>query len=100
MVSGTCTSRTTGSDTGLCVTAERAMNARLQGGCQVPIGGFAQHINGQLFMRGLVGDPDGSVLYRAECWAEVDQAETMGCKIADDLLAQGADKILQALLLE
>jgi len=87
-------------DTGLCVSAERAMNARLQGGCQVPIGGFAQRINGQLFMRGLVGDPDGSVLFRAERWAEVGQAESMGRKIADDLLAQGADKILQALLLE
>jgi hydroxymethylbilane synthase len=87
-------------DTGLCVSAERAMNARLQGGCQVPIGGFAQCINGQLFMRGLVGDPDGSVLFRAECWAKVEQAEIMGRKIADDLLAQGADKILQALLLE
>jgi len=87
-------------DTGLCVSAERSMNARLQGGCQVPIGGFAQCINGQLFMRGLVGDPDGSVLYRAECWAELDQAESMGRKIAEDLLAQGADKILQALLLE
>jgi len=87
-------------DTGHCVSAERAMNARLQGGCQVPIGGFAQLINGQLFMRGLVGDPDGSVLYRAERWSEVDQAESMGREIAEDLLAQGADKILQALLLE
>ena len=87
-------------DTGHCVSAERAMNNRLQGGCQVPIGGFAQLINGQLFMRGLVGDPDGSVLYRAECWAEIGQAESMGRNIADDLLAQGADKILQALLLE
>jgi hydroxymethylbilane synthase len=87
-------------DTGHCVSAERAMNARLQGGCQVPIGGFAQLINGRLFMRGLVGDPDGSVLYRAERWSEIDKAEDMGRKIADDLLAQGADKILQALLLE
>jgi hydroxymethylbilane synthase len=87
-------------ETGICVSAERAMNARLQGGCQVPIGGFAQCVDGQLFMRGLVGDPDGSVLYRAERWSEIDQAESMGREIAEDLLAQGADKILQALLLE
>jgi len=46
-------------ETGLCVTAERAMNARLNGGCQVPIAGFAQLQGEQIFMRGLVGSPDG-----------------------------------------
>ena len=84
-------------ETGLCVTAERAMNARLNGGCQVPIGGFAERRGEQLFMRGLVGNPDGSVLYRAERTGGLDQAETIGRLIAEDLLAQGADKILQAL---
>ena len=71
----------------------------LNGGCQVPIAGFAQLQGEQLFMRGLVGNPDGSVLYRAEHSGEVDQAEAIGRLIAEDLLAQGADKILQALLL-
>ena len=85
------------SETGLCVTAERAMNARLNGGCQVPIGGFAERRGEQLFMRGLVGNPDGSVLYRAERTGGLDQAEAIGRLIAEDLLAQGADKILQAL---
>ena len=85
------------SETGICVSAERAMNARLNGGCQVPIGGFAVCRDGQLFMRGLVGNPDGSVLYRAERSGGLDQAELIGRLIADDLLAQGADKILQAL---
>jgi hydroxymethylbilane synthase len=85
------------SETGLCVTAERAMNARLNGGCQVPIAGFAQLQGGQLFMRGLVGNPDGSILYRAERSGGMNQAETIGQLIAEDLLAQGADKILQAL---
>lgn len=84
-------------ETGLCVTAERAMNARLNGGCQVPIAGFAQLQGEQLFMRGLVGNPDGSVLYRAERTGGLDQAEVIGRLIAEDLLAQGADKILQAL---
>jgi hydroxymethylbilane synthase len=83
--------------TGVCVTAERAMNARLHGGCQVPIAGFAQ-LNGEsLMMRGLVGSPDGQLIYRAERSGGLDQAEAIGQSIADDLLSQGADKILQAL---
>jgi hydroxymethylbilane synthase len=84
-------------ETGLCVSAERAMNARLNGGCQVPIAGFAQLHDGQIAMRGLVGNPDGSVLYRAERTGGLDQGEVIGRLIAEDLLAQGADKILQAL---
>ncbi|MDO9215210.1 MAG: hydroxymethylbilane synthase [Methylococcales bacterium] len=84
-------------DTGLCVQAERAMNARLNGGCQVPIAGFAELKNKQLFMRGLVGSPDGSVLYRSERSAAVDDAQLLGQWIAEDLLSQGADKILRAL---
>lgn len=87
-------------DTGLCVRAERAMNARLNGGCQVPIAGFAELKNNQLFMRGLVGSPDGSLLYRSERTATLDEAEILGRLIAEDLLAQGADKILQALFAE
>ncbi|EGW23576.1 hydroxymethylbilane synthase [Methylobacter tundripaludum] len=85
------------SETGLCVAAERAMNARLSGGCQVPIAGFATMQGEQLFMRGLVGSPDGSVIYRAERTDSVDSAEAIGKMIAEDLLAQGADEILQAL---
>jgi hydroxymethylbilane synthase len=84
-------------ETGLCVSAERAMNARLNGGCQVPIAGFAQLQDGQIFMRGLVGNPDGSVLYRSERSGGLDQGEIIGRQIAEDLLAQGADEILQAL---
>ena len=84
-------------ETGFCVSAERAMNARLNGGCQVPIAGFAIKQGDQLFMRGLVGNPDGSMLYRAERSGGLDQAETIGRLIAEDLLTQGADKILQAI---
>jgi hydroxymethylbilane synthase len=73
------------------------MNARLNGGCQVPIAGFAQLRGEQLFMRGLVGHPDGSVLYRTERSGAPDQAETVGRLIAEELLALGAAKILQAL---
>ena len=84
-------------ETGLCVVAERAMNARLNGGCQVPIAGFALLQGEQLFMRGLVGNPDGSVIYRSERSGGLDQGNVIGRLIAEDLLAQGADKVLQAL---
>jgi len=80
-----------------CVLAERAMNARLQGGCQVPIAGHAVHDGGELYLRALVGIPDGSRLLRAEGRAPVADAERLGESIADDLLAQGADDILAAL---
>ena len=73
------------------------MNTRLNGGCQVPIAGFAVLENGQVFMRGLVGNPDGSLIYRAEKTGSVDQIEAIGRLIAEDLLSQGADKVLQAL---
>ncbi|MEY3760442.1 MAG: hypothetical protein RIR39_1933, partial [Pseudomonadota bacterium] len=50
-----------------------------------------------LFMRGLVGNPDGSVIYRSERSGGLDQGDVIGRLIAEDLLAQGADKVLQAL---
>lgn len=79
------------------VRAERAMNLRLNGGCQVPIAGFAEIHDERIYLRGLVGNPDGSILYRAEAWAELEQAEQLGIAVAEDLLQQGADKILQEL---
>ncbi len=79
------------------VLAERAMNARLEGGCQVPIAGHAVHEGDLLFMRGLVGTPDGSRVLRAEGRAPVIEAEALGVRIADALLSQGAGEILSAL---
>ena len=84
-------------DTGICVAAERALNERLNGGCQVPIAGFAQIKESQLMMDGLVGSPNGSVLYRSSSAGPLEEAESIGRTVADDLLAQGADKILEAL---
>ncbi len=84
-------------ETTLRLQAERAMNARLNGGCQVPIAGFAEIKGETLYMRGLVGSPDGKTLYRAERSGSFADAEAIGTAIADDLLAQGADKILQDL---
>ncbi len=76
------------------VRAERAMNRRLQGGCQVPIGGYALHRGDQLWLRGLVGAPDGSILLFDEITGPATDAEQLGIALADRLLAAGADKIL------
>ena len=84
-------------ETTYCVRAERAMNNHLQGGCQVPIGGYAVLQQGQLYLRALVGDIDGSRIIRAEGKSAVENAEVLGVQIAEQLLAQGADKILQAI---
>ena len=84
-------------ETTYCVRAERAMNNHLQGGCQVPIGGYAVLQQGQLYLRALVGNIDGSRIIRAEGKSAVENAEVLGVKIAEQLLAQGADKILQAI---
>jgi hydroxymethylbilane synthase len=82
--------------TAICVTAERAMNARLNGGCQVPIAGFAQLENDEIFMRALVGNPDGDLMYRAE--KRGTSAVEIGESLADELLKQGAAEILNALI--
>ncbi|MCZ4059632.1 hydroxymethylbilane synthase [Pantoea sp. LMR881] len=82
-------------DTAVCVKAERAMNTRLEGGCQVPIGSFAVLENDQLWLRGLVGAPDGSVIVSGERRGPRDQAEQMGVSLAEELLNGGARKILQ-----
>jgi len=77
------------------VLAERAMNRELQGGCQVPIAGYAEFVSkNELRLRGLVGSPDGSVVLRAEAQGAVEDAEALGVKVAAALLAQGAREIL------
>ncbi|MCK7575997.1 MAG: hydroxymethylbilane synthase [Chromatiales bacterium] len=80
------------------VLAERAMNARLNGGCQVPIGGHAVLDGDQLILKGLVGTTDGTRILRAEASGPRAEAEAIGVRVAEDLLGQGADVILSALL--
>jgi hydroxymethylbilane synthase len=78
-----------------CVSAERAFNAELEGGCQVPIGGFAVLEAGNtLYLRGLVGDPDGSRVVRGEVRGGAADAARLGHELAKDLLARGAREIL------
>ena len=78
------------------VNAERALNQRLQGGCQVPIACYAEHRadTGRLWLRGLVGRPDGSLILRAEGEAAAQDGQRLGVAVAEQLLAQGAAEIL------
>lgn len=76
------------------VTAERAMNARLQGGCQVPIGSFAELAGDTLTLKGLVGAVDGSTLLHAEVSGPRSDAEQLGVSVAESLLEQGAGELL------
>jgi hydroxymethylbilane synthase len=79
------------------VIAERALNTRLQGGCEVPIACFAEYReNGDLWLRGLVGRADGSEILRAEATAAAEAAEQLGIDVAEDLLRQGAAELLAA----
>lgn len=84
-------------ETATRVRAERAMNAKLQGGCQVPIGSFATLEGEMLTLRGLVGSVDGSQILKAEVSGAANKAEQIGVQVAELLLSQGAGKILDAL---
>lgn len=83
--------------TATCVLAERAMNNRLEGGCQVPIGGHAVLDDDALYLRGLVGSVDGKDIIRAELSGAIKDSEAIGTQVAETLLENGADKILKAL---
>lgn len=76
-----------------CVEAERAMNRRLHGSCQVPIGGFAVEYEGRLRLLGLVGAADGR-LVRAHGEAAAGNGDALGNEVAEKLLAAGAAELL------
>ena len=83
-------------DTAVRVTAERALNKHLNGGCQVPIACYAVLEGDQIWLRGLVGDPNGSVLLTAQARGPQGAATELGVKVAEALLDQGAGAILKA----
>ncbi|WP_436915935.1 hydroxymethylbilane synthase [Acinetobacter gandensis] len=85
------------SETNACVRAERAFNAYLEGGCQVPIAGYAVLQNGQIHLEGRVGSVDGKTLLKAQQIGARENAEQLGVALAQELLAQGAGDILKAL---
>lgn len=84
------------------VTAERAVNETLNGGCQAPIACFAtitkdSEQKEQLFLRALVGEVNGTTILRKEITGPKEQAQKLGATLAQKLLAAGADKFLAAL---
>lgn len=85
-------------ETAVRTTIERAMNAHLAGGCQAPVAGYSELVEGVLEMRGLVGRPDGSDLIESAVSGPQDDAEQLGRELAEDLLQHGARAILRELL--
>ena len=84
-------------ETDACVRAERAFNAYLEGGCQVPIAGYATLTETGLSMEGRVGSVDGQTLLKAVVKGPADDAEALGVVLAQELLTQGAGELLKAL---
>jgi hydroxymethylbilane synthase len=80
--------------TAWAVRGERAVLKRLEGGCQVPIGAFGTVREGRLTLTGLVLSVDGSESIRKTVECPVEDAESAGTSLADDLLIQGAGRIL------
>jgi hydroxymethylbilane synthase len=78
------------------IAAERALNEGLQGGCQVPIAGYAELGHGVIVLRALVGRPDGSELVQGVISGKPEDAVELGQILADDLLSRGAREILAA----
>lgn len=84
-------------ETNACIRAERAFNAYLEGGCQVPIAGFATLENQTLSLEGRVGSADGQTLLRSNVQGAAEDAEKLGVQLAQNLLQQGAGELLKAL---
>ncbi|HAI69321.1 MAG TPA: hydroxymethylbilane synthase [Gammaproteobacteria bacterium] len=85
-------------DTQDCVIAERALNESLEGGCQVPIAGYAEIQSSEnLTMRGLVGDIEGQHILRHNLQGARHLAAELGKSLAKVLLTQGAAQILEKL---
>jgi hydroxymethylbilane synthase len=84
-------------DTADCVRAERAMSRTLGGSCQVPLGAYAEIVDDVLSLRGFVAEIDGSRIISGSVSGPRQDAERLGCQLAEQLLAQGAGAILAAL---
>lgn len=83
--------------TAICLQAERAMNAKLDGGCQAPIAGFASISKQVITLHGLVAEPDGKVILRANHSGALHAATEIGLEVANNLLEQGAANIISRL---
>jgi len=79
------------------VRCERAVNQRLGGSCDVPIGAFACIEGHAIWLRAMVGRPDGSRVLFAEGRAARGEGPELGWRIAGELLEQGAESLLAEL---
>lgn len=82
------------SSTTVCTLAERAVSRALGGSCQVPLAAYAKLEGAVLNVHALVASPDGKKIYRSALSGPAEQAEHIGLKIAQDLIAQGANQII------
>ena len=74
--------------------AERTANKHIGGGCHVPVAFHCEQSGQWLTLRGLVGEPDGSIILRSEKQGSVSDPEQLGIAVAEDLIDQGAKDIL------
>ena len=85
-------------ETRICVDAERAFLAGLEGGCQVPIAGHARLLDEDILsLEGLVAEVDGSRILRSVRQGHASEAEMLGRSLAGELLEQGGRAILEKL---
>ena len=82
-------------ETSYRITCERAMNARLEGGCSVPIAGFSTIENDQITLTGLVGNVDTGMILKERVSGSIDESEKLGVLLADKLISLGAKDILK-----
>jgi len=81
-------------DTAFAVRAERGFLKRLEGGCQVPIASYGRTEGDGIFLKGMVGRPDGSEIIRGNARGSTSDPESLGVGLAEQLLARGAKEIL------
>ena len=81
-------------NTYLAVLAERALLRKLEGGCQVPIGAFAEVKPNGLYLDAMVGSLDGTITFRKKIRGSKSYSEKLGIKLANDLIKAGAKTIL------
>jgi len=82
-------------ETSYRITCERAMNARLEGGCSVPIAGYSTIEDDQITLTGLVGNVDTGVILKEQVSGSIDESEQLGTVLADKLISLGAKDILK-----
>lgn len=82
-------------ETAICVKAERVISRELNAGCHIPLGAFARCENNKIFLKAMLGNPKTNQLIFAHAEGDIAQAEEIGLQVAQSLLAQGAQEILE-----